>query len=333
MKFTIGDKVLLTQTDEEGVITGELGGGMYEVTVGSISFPAYEDQLEHPYLKWFLAQRKSKKKLISGDNLPIEKQQTAERIPSGVYLSFMPEFKPATFEDTVDHFRIHLLNELPATLHFSYEVIAANGENLFQHKGTIQGFGHQYLHFLSLEAASQQPRFHWKLESGTGSETEAASGILRVRPARLFAQIQESLAGNQPSFRYLLASELMPRPVSAEAPKTIIPELKKKETSSGNPLLPPPRQEIDLHIEQLTGKHKSMSPAEMISLQLETLEYFLHLAVVHHQERFFVIHGVGKGKLRAEVHRILKQMPEVSAYKHEWHPKYGYGATEVIFRL
>lgn len=332
MKFTIGDKVLLKHTQEEGVISGELGGGMYEVTVGSISFPAYEDQLEHPYLKWFLEQRKAKKRLISGDELPAEKPQQARRLPSGIYLSFLPEFKQGVWEDVVERFKIHLLNELPVPLRFSYEVITAQGQSLFQHKGSIQGFGHVYLHFLSLEEASQQPRFHWQLEAGEEKEYEAASGTLRIRPAKLYAHVQELLAQNQPSFSYLLASELMPAPA---APATPLPKLKapSKEPKATNPLLPPPRYEVDLHIEQLTSQYKGMSPAEMLRLQLETLEYFLHLAVVHHQERLFIIHGMGKGKLRAEVHRILKQMPEVSAFKNEWHPGYGYGATEVIFRL
>lgn len=334
MKFTVGDKVLLTQTQEEGIITGELGGGMYEVTVGSVSFPAYEDQLEHPYLKWFLAQRKAKKKLISGDELPTEKAPAVQRLASGVYLSFLPEFKPTAFEDVVEQFKIHLLNELPSPLRFSYEVISAQGENIFQHKGTIQGFGHIYLHFMDLETMSQQPRFHWDLESGEGKETEAAKGILRIRPAKLFTHIQELLTNNQPSFTYLLASDLMPVPATAPVPlsgnklKTL-----SKTAIPSNPLLPPPRTAVDLHIEQLTDNFRGMSAAEMLRLQLETMEYFLHLAIVHHQERIFLIHGMGKGKLRAEVHRILKEMPEVSVYKNEWHPSYGYGATEVIFRL
>ena len=45
-----------------------------------------------------------------------------------------------------------------------------------------------------------------------------------------------------------------------------------------------------------------------------------------------VIHGLGKGKLRDEVHTILKQTPEVSRYKNEWSGRYGFGATEIRFR-
>jgi dsDNA-specific endonuclease/ATPase MutS2 len=42
-------------------------------------------------------------------------------------------------------------------------------------------------------------------------------------------------------------------------------------------------------------------------------------------------HGLGEGKLRTAIARRLKEMHEVSAYKNEYHPKYGWGATEVIF--
>jgi len=334
MKFTVGDKVLLTQTGEEGIITGELGGGMYEVTVRSISFPAYEDQLEHPYLKWFLEQRKAKKRLISGDELPVEKKApAAARLPSGVYLSFLPEFKPDILEDVVERFKIYLLNELSETIRFSYEAIDAQGQSLFQHSGSLQPFGNLYLHFFSLEAASMQPRFHWQLEAGEGKDTEAAKGVLRIRPAKLFAHIQELLQNNQPAFNYLLADHLKPAPVATIADKIPGLQLAPAAGSPVNPLLPPPRYELDLHIEQLTAKHKGMSPAEILKLQLETLEYFLHLAVMHHQERMVIIHGMGKGKLRAEVHRVLKETPEVSTFKNEWEGRYGYGATVVYFRL
>ena len=45
-----------------------------------------------------------------------------------------------------------------------------------------------------------------------------------------------------------------------------------------------------------------------------------------------VIHGLGKGKLREEVHAILKQMPEIGRFKNEWSGKYGFGATEIYFK-
>jgi len=40
---------------------------------------------------------------------------------------------------------------------------------------------------------------------------------------------------------------------------------------------------------------------------------------------------IGKGRLRNEIASRLVQMPEVKTFKNEYHPNYGFGATEVIF--
>jgi dsDNA-specific endonuclease/ATPase MutS2 len=52
---------------------------------------------------------------------------------------------------------------------------------------------------------------------------------------------------------------------------------------------------------------------------------------MHLQPDLIVIHGVGKGKLKDEIHQILKQKKEVKNFIHRYHPRYGYGATEIYF--
>ena len=94
----------------------------------------------------------------------------------------------------------------------------------------------------------------------------------------------------------------------------------------------PPKYEVDLHIEALVENHRGLSNAEIIKIQLDALQRYLHLAIVHRQSSMIVIHGLGKGKLKEEVHTILKQTPEVGRYKNEWSGRYGFGATEIYFR-
>ena len=45
-----------------------------------------------------------------------------------------------------------------------------------------------------------------------------------------------------------------------------------------------------------------------------------------------VIHGVGKGKLKDEVHKVLRQVPEIKSFTNEWMGGYGFGATEIHFK-
>jgi dsDNA-specific endonuclease/ATPase MutS2 len=96
--------------------------------------------------------------------------------------------------------------------------------------------------------------------------------------------------------------------------------------------LEPPRSVIDLHIEKVTNHWPGMSNYEMLTLQLRTFEKYYDLAVLHLQPSLIVIHGVGSGKLRDEIHAILRQKKEVRSFVNQYHPLYGFGATEIYFQ-
>jgi hypothetical protein len=96
--------------------------------------------------------------------------------------------------------------------------------------------------------------------------------------------------------------------------------------------LEPAKYELDLHIEKLSPDYKGLSNFEMLTLQLQTLEKYLDLASAHHQSSMIVIHGIGTGKLRDEIHEVLRLRKDVKNFFNRYHPKYGYGATEVYFQ-
>ncbi|MDE3212362.1 MAG: Smr/MutS family protein, partial [Bacteroidota bacterium] len=68
------------------------------------------------------------------------------------------------------------------------------------------------------------------------------------------------------------------------------------------------------------------------SIQLREFEKYYDLALAHHQPNLIVVHGLGTGKLREEIHEILKMKPEVKSFVNQYHPNYGYGATEIYFQ-
>jgi hypothetical protein len=94
-----------------------------------------------------------------------------------------------------------------------------------------------------------------------------------------------------------------------------------------------PLHVVDLHIEKICADYKGLSNAEIILLQLDTFEKYFHLAWVHHLGSLTVIHGVGKGTLKSEIHRWLKDRPEVRSFENRYHPLYGNGATVIQFAL
>jgi len=53
MKFQVGDKVVVTHSNEEGEVVDIINDKMVMVDVRGVKFPAYIDQLEFPYFKRF----------------------------------------------------------------------------------------------------------------------------------------------------------------------------------------------------------------------------------------------------------------------------------------
>lgn len=88
--------------------------------------------------------------------------------------------------------------------------------------------------------------------------------------------------------------------------------------------------EIDLHIENLQKDADGMTNAQIIQIQLRHFDSYLNEAIRLGIDNFFVIHGIGKGKLKFEVEKRLAARREVDRFKNEFHTKYGFGATEVF---
>ena len=330
MKFSIGDKIVINRTGEEGHVTAYINKEMIEVEVGGTIFPVHLADIDHPYLKWF-TDKSVKKKKSAPEQLPVEKiVERKQRLAKGVYLSFMPVYKTEEMEEVVDQLKIYLLNEMPLSVKFSYDVRLDN-KSEFKHEGTLHAFGNVYLHSVNYEDMNDQPRFHWQLNDTVNENMEKAEGILRIRPVKLFEHITQVMKNSEPTFSYLLMEDFLlkkkaePREKFEPVSKPLFESVTTKTIEAG-------RYEVDLHIEELIDNRKGLTNADIIKIQLETLQHYIQLAIVHRQERMVVIHGLGKGKLREEVHAILKHTREVSRYKNEWSGRYGFGATEIYFR-
>ncbi len=334
MKFSIGDKILVKRTGDEGHVVAFINNDMVEVEVNGTIFPAYIDEVDHPYLKWFTEKKKAKPK-TAPEQLPVEKiKNRQQRLAQGVYLSFIPVFKTDTMEDIVDHVKVHLLNELPVDIFFKYEVILQNSK-LFSHEGKLHAFGNLYLHNVTYEDMGAQPRFNWEVEDA-GKQKEVLSGTVRIRPQKLFEHVNHMLQNNEPSFSYLLFDDLIQdkKVITEQAPITTPSKhtVKQQDKKTKLTLQDLPRYELDLHIEKLVNNIQGLSNSDMLHIQLNELHHALDLARRHRQERMVIIHGMGKGVLRDEVHKILKQTPEVLRYTDGWQGQYGFGATEVFFK-
>lgn len=87
-------------------------------------------------------------------------------------------------------------------------------------------------------------------------------------------------------------------------------------------------EEVDLHIHELVERSKGLSNFEMLQIQLDTARKALEKARKANAQKIILIHGVGEGKLRSELHHMLRSMENIRFYDANF-LRYGAGATEV----
>lgn len=330
MKFSVGDRIVLKRTGEEGFVTAFLGSDMLEVSVQGTTFPVYADEVDHPYLRWFTEKQKGKKADPAPEAVPAPEKKSPQKLPRGIYLSFLPVFKMEQMEDVVDNLKVYLLNEQPYDVRFRYEAKLPQ-ESLFVLEGTLHAYGHLYLHHLSWELMNEQPRFHWQLSAVEGKKQgPVQEGQLRIKPVKLFSHINDVLLQGEPTFSYLLLEDFIAHsPQQVQGTLQALPVIGSAAKEPAPAQISLPRYEVDLHIDVLITHHRGMSNSEILKIQLDHLHYYLDLAIAHRQDHMVVIHGLGKGRLRDAVHEVLRQYAEVDRFVNEWHGRYGFGATEV----
>lgn len=88
--------------------------------------------------------------------------------------------------------------------------------------------------------------------------------------------------------------------------------------------------EVDLHFNKLVEFPKNFNNHEMLQIQLREARHFLDKAKKGGHKRVVLIHGVGEGRLKEEVHTMLERMDNLRFYDASY-AEYGRGATEVEF--
>jgi uncharacterized FlgJ-related protein len=337
MKYEPGDKILVLMTQEEGKVVEIINEQMVMIEVKGVKFPTYLDQIDFPYFKMFSEKRQAEKKKVFIDNVKPEKNvQAAQKVADGVFLSFIPIFDKDIFDDdVVEKFKIHLINQTSQQYNFTYNLFLG-GESDFELTNTVLPLKDFYIHDVNFEHLSDNPRFHFEfsLAQPDKKKAEFYEASLKIKAKQLFKKIEEIQQKNEASFSYLLFDEY---PDKVEQEKLDVSKLNNAgfrvyDIAKVSQHLPPARSVVDLHIEKLTDNWKHLSNFEILTIQLKEFEKFYDLAVAHHQSTLTIIHGVGTGKLREEIHAILNTKKEVKSYINQYTAAYGYGATEIYFK-
>jgi hypothetical protein len=345
MKFEVGDKVVIQHSNDEGEVVEIINDKMVLVDVRGVKFPAYTDQLDFPYFKRFTENKlfppeKKPKKYI--DQLPPEKpapgkkQEPIARLANGVWLTFLPVWDSDEFgDDIVESLKIYLVNGTSLGFRFSYNV-ASLGASEFSLDNQLPAGQDFYLHDIPFANLNDNPAFECDFSLLTPDKTKADhyETSLKLRAKQVFGRIEEIKKKGEATFSFKLFDSYPYRPAEEVVDTRGLlagSGFRLYDASRARQHLEPARSELDLHADKITDKPGALDNFEILTLQLQTFEKYFDLAIAHHLPSMIVIHGVGSGKLRDEIHEILRVKRHVKSFVNRYDPRFGYGATEIFF--
>lgn len=338
-------------TGDQGVVSGLLEDGMVMVYLEreDMEIPAFPDDLIRFEA---IGKAEVKAKIISGKK---DKEAAKAPVPpavetqylvlrhSGIHLAFEPvlgiDGLPASYT-------IYLLND--SSLDLLYDIyFLRNHKRPVKWEGRSASGTYTQLGAMEYDDLNESPSFtaglSWITTEGVGKPQEKSLNLKAKtffagqkvapflnRPVHLFrlidkpAEIQEKKDGTEDLYSYTKRHH---RQVSLN-PLQSNKHLNKHETRE----LAEFPVELDLHIEKLTDNWRKLSNAEILRKQIAAFETYLDNAVRLGVPRVFVIHGIGEGILKNSIATRLFGNPDVESFRNEYHPNYGWGATEILLK-
>jgi len=349
MLFAIGTKVMFRYTGERGIITARLDDNMLQVRLVSdpdLEIPAFEEDLVRDAgSEPVLAGAKFVKGKTESTPVPPPRREIKGQYvilkPKGVVLAFEP--MPGR-DGTVSRYKAWLINDTTFEFLFDIELFTAN-KTILHIESKLASTTVLELGDLLYDDLSDLPDVDVEIRRITtdGLDTPL-DRQLRIRPKQFFNNLQTAPILNVLAHQFLLFGTFE-QPEKKEDAVNLRDYTKQtmraKRQSSGSNVTPfrafdveefaQFEPEIDLHIENLMSGYSRLDPGQIVRIQMQHFQRFLEKALRLGVPRIFIIHGVGEGKLRDAIAQELRRHPEVHRFKNEYHPKYGYGATEVVF--
>lgn len=336
MKFSVGDKVILNENGADAEVTGILSTKVIEVLSFGMEFPVRITDVHFPNSKPFAPIVPAERAIAK------PKRSIVPELISGFYLSFQPTFVDAMKEE-INAFEIAFLNQSKMPVMFEFYCRFQQSNVTEVQKSIIAPFDKRQLLQLPMVDMNGKPRFYYKIYPVAEEVRRAESSwfhvadTLLLQPRKLFKHLSEMQTKEGDSFEILLA-EASSNQTSALPEFKSVSSRKSDREESGRPKGSTKQRKgrkldaIDLHAESLGISIQKLSNFEILSRQMQALENAIDRAVMQRQTSLVVIHGVGTGKLKEEVHLLLNGHPSVAFFQHNWRPKHGWGATEAFLK-
>jgi hypothetical protein len=315
MNFKLGDFVRFVDEKREGYITRIID----DLTVGVTDTDGFEIPVALSNLTHVHGH--SSAAVAQGSNQQPAVVHTEEFKDTGIFLAVAEDHKASA----VVHFT--LVNNTSYQLLLSL-VTDKKGAYRGEFASTIQPITTQQIYSANLADIEIWPEFIFQILCFTSTNLKPKSPLEMVKKfkAKDFNGAKKEVKEIN-KYAWLL---------QLDEPVPLIDAQKLKESffrgTAAKQEVKMPGNEIDLHIEKLRDDHQFLTQSEIINIQLAHFQQTLDAAIVHQLPSIIFIHGVGNGTLRHHIHKVISKHPQVKTFMDARKEKFGFGATEVIFK-
>lgn len=334
MQFNIGDKVKFLNDTGSGEVVGIIDKNTASVLIDNgFEVPVLIKDLVHAAGTYYEAASNEINSDPEVKEVPeppdIEAYSQVE--DEEIIFAFVPEENSSGFET-------YLINS--SSYYLKYVISnEKEGEQLLYHQGELEpGLKIQLKNYHPGQLSDEEVfRIQGILYSG--------GPYRRVAPADMLVKFQATEmydAARRITNDYFNEKAILFTLYDWKAPKEVQMDIDPEEikkamytkgdvpTGSKKVDLPNGPEEIDLHIENLVDDHSNMENSQILDIQLSRFRTTLETAILHKSKRIVFIHGVGNGKLKYELRKILDTEYKKLRYQDASFKEYGYGATMVL---
>lgn len=356
MIFAIGTKVILKFTGETGRVSRFLDDNMYLVQLdeSDLAIPVFVEDLQleqatsQPFSK--TGPKPTKSQAHEPINtLSIVIPDFENFTPLGFQLAFEPIYAK---DGLVEKYQLYVLNDTFHEVIFQMK-LSKGSELLIDESGKLADLAVLKAGTLLFDDLNEHPTVVLSVgRLTTEGVQDQQERTLQLKPSQFFKKLKNIALLDKVMHHYVVFERLadlqQAKPSNSEDLLQYTKEHvkpinfnhpKRPKDTSHKAKIPTKENvfefasfptEIDLHIEKLYRDYSKLSNTDIIKIQLMAFEKYFQKAKNMGIEKFYVIHGVGKGKLKEEIWKELDASADVLSYKNEYHHKYGYGATEVV---
>jgi hypothetical protein len=343
----------------------EKGGGIIAKIEGNIVYVTIEDGFDIPVKMQDIIpaqanttaealftheHEKESASTFSADDQEIEEEaQSNEAISSidnhpafpkaeeGIYLAFVPQNQNHILTAPLD---LYLINN--TKLELLYNVLLQQQDSYLGYDyGNVYAHSKLYLATVSRENLNEwaeglvQILFH---QSRSEFYYHSLDAEFKIRMHKLMqnetAYSELNLMGEKAYYHQLISLAAIPKKEVTD--KKSKPEQDKTEVSIGiktNPFAKFPQKEgvyeIDLHAEKIIPHAEKYAPESIMQKQLAYFRVIIEQAIAANVKDLVFIHGVGVGRLKYEMKKILHDYEDNLSYEDASILQYGVGATKV----